>query len=76
MNLVFPRMLRAALGTLSVFGIMATLAFAQAAWRDYWHQVSNLGAYRCVYLSWGLVFVGGANCILMAWWWMLNNVVV
>ncbi len=32
MNPLIPKMLRAAFGTLSVFGIMATLALAQVAW--------------------------------------------
>jgi len=76
MNPVITRMLRAAFGTLSVFGNMATLAFAQAAWRDYWHQVATIGEYRCVFVSCGLVLAGGTTCILTAWWWMLNNAAV
>ncbi len=73
MNPLIPKMLRAAFGTLSVFGIMATLALAQVAWEDYWHQVATIGGCRCGFMSCGLVLVGGGTCSLIAWWWILNR---
>jgi len=75
MNLVIAKIFRAAFGTLGGFGIIATLLFAHGAWKDYWHQLATIGEYKCLFVSGGLLMVGGMTSVLVAWWWMFNNAV-